>query len=110
MTGAPGVARQGRARDASRKIMIYNGLRFERSGSPCACGGAHQARGAGEHSIRPGDARALELSWLRAGCLHTRNGFGDSMWQFNSAHPSGVNFARADGSVVTVSRTVDYWT
>ena len=55
--------------------------------------------------------RFLEQSWMGAGCLHTLNGIAkDGFNHFQGAHPGGVNFAFADGSTRTLTRTMDYYT
>jgi prepilin-type N-terminal cleavage/methylation domain-containing protein/prepilin-type processing-associated H-X9-DG protein len=60
--------------------------------------------------IHSNGTREVELSWMGAGCLHTRTGLSwdAGMWQFQSMHPGGVNFAYADGHVGTVSRSGNF--
>jgi prepilin-type N-terminal cleavage/methylation domain-containing protein/prepilin-type processing-associated H-X9-DG protein len=61
--------------------------------------------------IHSNGTREIEVAWLGAGCMHTRNGlpWDAGKWQFQSMHPGGVNFAYADGHVGTVSRSASYW-
>jgi prepilin-type N-terminal cleavage/methylation domain-containing protein len=64
--------------------------------------------------------RSMTFTWMAAGAMPTAWGLGNTVaipssgplndigwYQFGSKHPGIVNFARADGSVKSISRTVD---
>jgi prepilin-type N-terminal cleavage/methylation domain-containing protein len=55
------------------------------------------------------NVRDVRMSWPGCGILGTAFGLGDESWaQYGSYHPGIVQFTFADGSVHSISETIDY--